>query len=97
VVSSILIKSLFFIASKCREKPIRTEAINYLRSMSRREGIWDSKVTSTFATAIMELEESDESGLIPEHRSLRAIKTTFDLRKRQGKLRFGRQQWIQDP
>jgi len=65
--------------------------------MSRREGIWDSKVTSTFATAIMELEESDESGLIPEHRSLRAIKTTFDLRKRQGKLRFGRQQWIQDP
>jgi hypothetical protein len=88
VVSSILIKSLFFIASKCRETSIRTEAINYLRSMSRQEGIWDSHVASTFATAIVELEESDESGLIPEHRRLRAIKTTFDLHKRQGKLRF---------
>jgi hypothetical protein len=88
VVSSILIKSLFFIASKCRETSIRTEAINYLRSMSRQEGIWDSQVTSTFATAIVELEESDESGLIPEHRRLRAIKITFDLHKRQGRLRF---------
>jgi hypothetical protein len=68
MVSLILIKSLFFIASKCRETSIRTEAINYLRSMSRQEGIWDSQVTRTFATAIMELEESDESGLIPEHR-----------------------------
>jgi hypothetical protein len=68
VVSLILIKSLFFIALKCRETSIRTEAINYLRSMSRQEGIWDSQVTRTFATAIVELEGSDESGLIPEHK-----------------------------
>jgi hypothetical protein len=87
VVSSILIKPLFFIASKCRETSIRTEAINYLRSMSRQEGIWVSQETSTFATAIVELEESNESGLLPEHRRLRAIKTTFDLRRRQEKLR----------
>jgi hypothetical protein len=86
IVTSILIRSLFFIASKCRDVSLRAEARDYLQSMSRREGIWDSKVASTIATAIMELEESD--GPVPEQKRLRAIKTSFDLHKRQGKLRF---------
>lgn len=30
IVSSIIIKSLFFIASKCRETSVRTKARNYL-------------------------------------------------------------------
>jgi hypothetical protein len=54
--------------------------------MSRREGIWDSKVACTITTTIMELEKSD--GPVPEQTRLRAIKTTFDLHKRQGKLSF---------
>lgn len=55
------------------------------------EGIWDSRVTrvaSTVATAIMKLEEADRNGFVPEHRKLRAVKTSFDLHKRQGKLRY---------
>jgi hypothetical protein len=86
IVASILIRSLFFIASKCRETSVRTEARDYLQSMSRREGIWDSKVASTVATAIMELEESD--GLVPEGKRVRALKTSSDLHQRRGRLRY---------
>jgi len=88
IVSSIIIKSLFFIASKCRETSVRTKARNYLRSVSRQEGIWDSTVLSTMATAVMKLEESEEHGLIEENRRLRAIRITFDLHTCQGKLMF---------
>ncbi|KAE9364707.1 hypothetical protein N431DRAFT_354543 [Stipitochalara longipes BDJ] len=88
IISSILIKSLFFIASKCREKSIRNKARDYLQAMSRQEGLWDSTVISTMIIAAMKLEESEESGFIPEHRRLRAIRTSFDLYTRQGTLRF---------
>ncbi len=86
IVSSIMIRSLWFIAWKCRETSVRTEARDHLQAMSRREGIWDSKVASTVATVIIELEDS--GGIIPENNRLRAIKTSFDIHQRQGKLRF---------
>jgi hypothetical protein len=86
IVSSILIRSLFFIAWKCRVTAIRTEARDRLQTMLRREGIWDSEVASKIATIIMEIEKSDV--LIPEHHRVRALKTAFDLHQRQGRLRF---------
>ena len=88
IVSSIIIKSLFFIASKCREKSIRSKATEYLQTMSRQEGLWDSAVFATMAFTIKKLEESDESDMMPEHKRLRAIRTSFDLYKRQGTLMF---------
>ncbi|PMD37170.1 hypothetical protein L207DRAFT_585525 [Hyaloscypha variabilis F] len=88
IVTSIIIKSLFFIASKCRDKSIRTKARDYLQAMSRQEGIWDSTAISAMTNVVMKLEETGESGLIPEHKRLRAIRTSFDLYTRQGTLRF---------
>jgi len=88
IVSSIIIKSLFFIASKCREKSVRTRARDFLQAMSRQEGLWDSTVISTMVIAIMKLEESDENGFVSEQRRLRAIRTSFDLYERQGTLMF---------
>jgi hypothetical protein len=88
IVTSIIIKSLFFIASKCRDKSIRTKARDYLQAMSRQEGIWDSTAISAMTNVVMKLEETGESGPIPEHKRLRAIRTSFDLYTRQGTLRF---------
>lgn len=88
IISSILIRSLYFIALKCRNRPVRSEAIACLKPMSRREGIWDSKVASTVALAVMELEEGEGDGFVPEHKRLRAVKTSFDLHKCQGKLKY---------
>jgi hypothetical protein len=88
VVSSILVRSLFFIATKCRIAHIRKRATVHLQSMSRREGIWDSRVASAFATAVMELEENSNSSVVPEHKRLRAIRTSFDIHKRHGRLKY---------
>lgn len=88
IISSILIRSLYFIAMKCRHMGVRREAITCLQSMSRREGIWDSRVASTVATVVMKLEEADRNGFIPEHKRMRAVKSSFDLHKREGKLRY---------
>lgn len=88
IISSILIKNLYWVAIKCRVIPLRKRAIVYLRSLSRREGIWDSRVAATVATVVTELEESDANGFVPEHRRLRAIKTSFNLHDRRGRLRY---------
>jgi hypothetical protein len=88
IISSVLIRSLYFIALKCRNKLVRTQAVACLKPMSRREGIWDSKVACTVAMAVMKLEGSDGDGFVLEHKRLRAVKTSFDLHKCEGKLRY---------
>ncbi|KAH9205337.1 hypothetical protein DL95DRAFT_491657 [Leptodontidium sp. 2 PMI_412] len=42
ITSSILIRSLYFIALKCRRWGVRVKALRILESMPRREGIWDA-------------------------------------------------------
>lgn len=90
IISSILIKSLYFIALKCRDKPLRTRATSLLQSMSRREGIWDSRVANTVATAVIQLEGGGGSGdsFVPEHRRLKGIKVSFNLHKCRGTMRY---------
>jgi hypothetical protein len=91
VVWSILVKSLYFVALKCRNRSLRREAITRLQSMTRREGLWDARVASAVAKKVMKLEdgEGDQwSDFVPEYRRLRGIKTSFDLHKRQGNLRY---------
>jgi hypothetical protein len=88
IISSVLMRSLFFIAWKCRSGPIRSEAIYLLKSKLRREGIWDSMAIGTLADVITRLEGSDELGMIPEKKRIRAIKASFDLHKRTGRLRY---------
>jgi hypothetical protein len=93
-VWSILVKSLYFIALKCRNHSLRREAIFSLQSISRREGLWDAPVASRVATIIMELEESkgyhDESRehFVSENQRLRASKVSFEMHDRRGKIRY---------
>jgi len=87
-ISSFLIRSLYFIATKCRDRSIRTSALYTLRSLRRREGIWDSCVTSKVAEIVIEYEHADKNRFVPDERRMRAIKISFDLHVRQGIMRY---------
>ncbi len=69
-----------------RETNLCTNAREILWSMSRREGIWNSKRASTIVAAVIAHQEFDS--LVPEHKRLRATKTLFDLHRCQQKLRI---------
>ena len=91
VVWSILVKSLYFIALKCRNPSLRKEAVASLQAMTRRKGLWDAGVACAVARKVIELEEGEgdlRNVPAPEKRRMRAIKTTFDLHKRRGNLRY---------
>lgn len=85
-VSSILARALLSIATKCWETHLCTDERDFLWSMLRREGTWDSKGSSTIASAVIAHEETNS--LVPEHKRLQATKTPFKLHRRQQKLRI---------
>lgn len=55
-----IVPPLYVVATKCRNPVIRRQAIQLLRSSSRREGMWDSELTARIGAWIMEIEEEDE-------------------------------------
>lgn len=55
-----IVPPLYVVATKCRNPVIRRQAIQLLRSSSRREAMWDSELTARIGTWIMEIEEEDE-------------------------------------
>ena len=86
-----VIGSLYVVATKCRNRIMRRQAIDLLLTKPRREGIWDSRVAATFATAIMQMEEEAiVNGIISESARVRGEGITFDLIERKGILRYSR-------
>ncbi|ORY71201.1 uncharacterized protein BCR38DRAFT_331932 [Pseudomassariella vexata] len=59
-----IVPPLFVVATKCREPVTRRQAIELLRSSSRREGMWDSELTARIGQWITQIEEED--GLVEE-------------------------------
>ncbi|KAK3373858.1 hypothetical protein B0T24DRAFT_679252 [Lasiosphaeria ovina] len=56
-----IVPPLFVVATKCRNGLIRRQAIQLLRSSSRREGMWDSELTARIGTWIAEVEETEDA------------------------------------
>lgn len=54
-----IVPSLYVVATKCRNPVIRRQAIQLLRSSSRREAMWDSELTARIGMWIMDIEEVD--------------------------------------
>lgn len=54
-----IVPPLYVVATKCRNPLIRRQAIQLLRSSSRREGMWDSELTSRIGMWIVEIEEEE--------------------------------------
>lgn len=55
-----IVPSLFVVATKCRDPVIRRQAIQLLKSSSRREGMWDSELAARIGIWIAEVEERED-------------------------------------
>ncbi|KAI0852397.1 hypothetical protein F5Y00DRAFT_273814 [Daldinia vernicosa] len=55
-----IVPPLFVVATKCRDSVTRRQAIQLLRTSSRREGMWDSELAARIGMWIMEIEEGDD-------------------------------------
>ncbi|KAG6356814.1 hypothetical protein INS49_014688 [Diaporthe citri] len=55
-----IVPPLYVVATKCRSPLLRRQAIQLLRSSSRREGMWDSELTARIGTWIMNIEEEED-------------------------------------
>lgn len=55
-----IVPPLYVVATKCRNAIIRRQAIQLLRSSSRREGMWDSELSARIGKWITDIEEEDD-------------------------------------
>ncbi|KAH9901959.1 hypothetical protein F4778DRAFT_133911 [Xylariomycetidae sp. FL2044] len=55
-----IVPPLFVVATKCRDRVLRRQAIQLLRSSSRREGMWDSELAAGIGMWITTVEEQDD-------------------------------------
>lgn len=63
-----IVPPLFVVATKCRDPMVRRQAIQLLKSSSRREGMWDSELVArigVWITSIEEQEEPEVAGVVP--------------------------------
>ena len=95
-----IVPPLFVVATKCRDRKLRREAIRLLMSSPRREGMWDSILCGKVSEWIMEVEEEglrhfevwDSMGAnepIVEDRRVMVKEILFDLQRREATLRCG--------
>lgn len=83
-----LVSTLFLVATHCRERSIREQAVNLLRKYPRREGFWDSEMAVKVCTWFMNQEEEGRvEGHVPEAARLRLVK--MDLRLSERKVVIG--------
>lgn len=62
-----IVPPLYVVATKCRDPVTRRQAIQLLRSSSRREGMWDSELVARIGTWIMGIEEEQDTFVTPVH------------------------------
>lgn len=95
-----IVPPLFVVATKCRDRTLRREAIALLMSSPRREGMWDSFLCGKVAEWIMEVEEEgmlpfeifnplSTSMLVEESKRVMVKEISFDLKRRTATLRCG--------
>lgn len=55
-----IVPPLFVVATKCRDFVLRRQAIQLLKSSSRREGMWDSELAARIGAWIASIEEQED-------------------------------------
>ena len=95
-----IVPPLFVVATKCRDRTLRREAIALLMSSPRREGMWDSILCGKVGEWIMEVEEEgmmdyeifnpiSTSERVVEDKRVMVKEILFDLQYRTATLRCG--------
>jgi hypothetical protein len=95
-----IVPPLFVVATKCRDRRVRRDAIRLLLSSPRREGMWDSILSGRAAQWIMEIEEEDLSTYegplgraafetVPDEKRVMVKEILFDMQRKEATLRCG--------
>ncbi|QSZ36950.1 hypothetical protein DSL72_009041 [Monilinia vaccinii-corymbosi] len=94
-----IVPPLFVVATKCRDRKVRREAISLLMSSHRREGMWDSRLCAGVGNWIMHVEEegldeyapggASETQFVGEERRVMVMEIGFNLERRWAMLRCG--------
>lgn len=83
------ISAIYNVILKCRDPILRREAIALLESHHRRDGVMDSAMMAKIGRLQMNIEEDGSEGnYIPEHARIRGIKTTTDMVRRTGQMKY---------
>ena len=88
-----IIGPLYDVAAQCRDPTLRRQAILYLKSLYRQEGIWDSDLVARVAERIVSIEEKGlkdvkTSADVPEWARISSVEPTFDSEGRNIILRY---------
>ena len=83
-----IVMPLFHTAAKCRDPFLRRRAIAHLKTLNRREGIWDSFGAARVAETIMSIEEGGLGNVrfakdIPQENRIMGLDVTVHAEKRQ--------------
>lgn len=86
-----IVPPLFVVATKCRDPVIRRQAIQLLKSSSRREGMWDSELAARIGIWIAEIEEQEDAPPVDDPAMLFASRpsTSSTTSARQRSMDFG--------
>ncbi|KAH7305719.1 hypothetical protein BKA65DRAFT_415594 [Rhexocercosporidium sp. MPI-PUGE-AT-0058] len=94
-----IVPPLFVVATKCRDRKLRREAIRLLMASPRREGMWDSILSGRVGMWIMHIEEMDltpwdgrgagEGEVVSDDRRVMVKEILFDMQSREATLRCG--------
>ncbi|KUJ10192.1 uncharacterized protein LY89DRAFT_596894 [Mollisia scopiformis] len=95
-----IVPPLFVVATKCRDRKLRRDAIRLLLSSPRREGMWDSILSGRVGQWIMDIEEQGLSiwsgpatasarEIVPDEQRVMVKEILFDLQNREAMLRCG--------
>jgi hypothetical protein len=102
-----IVPPLFVVATKCRDRKLRRDAISLLLSSPRREGMWDSILSGRVGQWIMNIEEQGLSPyigsfdaatreVVPDHQRVMVKEILFDLQNREAMLRCGTRGLLED-
>ncbi|TVY53342.1 putative transcriptional regulatory protein [Lachnellula cervina] len=96
-----IVPPLFVVATKCRDRKLRRDAIKLLMVSPRREGMWDSILSGRVGQWLMEIEEEGmgkyigygmgtmDGAVVEKDRRIMVKEILFDLQKREATLRCG--------
>jgi len=82
-----IIPALYLVGSRCRDRRVRSQAIDLLHSSPYREGIWDSGAVWAISNWLRNIEEESlgpNDDYIPEHKRAFLTSGTVDLYNRRG-------------
>jgi len=94
-----IVPPLFVVATKCRDRKLRRDAIRLLLASPRREGMWDSNICARVGQWIMEIEEEDlppfaawgapAVAIVSDDKRVMVKEILFDMQRREATLRCG--------